>query len=102
MILADSPAHSVSEKKSRINIYDLRQSFSSYCVAGPLAVGSQNECTAGGPKIMIFQSTLALDSSSSSASIIGFGVTGSARPWSARTRPLMLQAVPGTTGLGLV
>src|SRR5215813_15645241 len=66
-----------------------------------LAVGSQNECTAP-PNIITCQSTLALVSSSSNASIIGLGVTGSAEPWSASTRPLMLQGVPATTGLGLV
>ncbi len=32
----------------------------------------------------------------------GFGVTGSAEPCSASTRPLMLQGVPATTGFGLV
>src|SRR5947207_15069155 len=81
---------------------DDRHSCPSYCLAGGLLpVGSQNECTPR-PKVTTCQSTLALVSSSSSASIIGFGVTGSARPWIASTRPLMLQGVPATTGLGLV
>src|SRR6478752_2328320 len=69
---------------------------------GPaLAVGSQKEWTAP-PNIITCQSTLALVSSSSNTSIMGLGVIGSAEPWIARTRPLMLQGVPATAGLGLV
>ena len=49
--------------------------LTSYIVAaGLLAVRSQNECTPR-PNVTMCQSTLALVSSSSSASIIGFGVT---------------------------